>query len=177
MHRFVPLISIPVVPIFGLLWRMIDNQQSKSFLKNWRSNYENALYSLVVTAIKKAKYHMDKAEVDSILNMKVRNFHMFDAPSMDSTAKTILESVKKEIKDTELSIPELDNRIRWMVMQNINTKLVYNLRASQQINKREFLRHVGFATEQIERARELGFEKLAAEMENAIKGLNKSWRL
>ncbi len=169
MLKLIPLISAPVVPMFGLLWRMIDNKKKADYYKNWRTVNEKAIYALVANAIKRANYNLDQAVIPSPADIKELYIDPKDYIAIHQVSEGVLRALKTVAREGGGKIENLEQTLRKLVLNAMNNVIATYIRTSKMFQPRELQRNLQYATEQIERARELGLEDVAKDMEYRLK--------
>jgi len=169
MYKYVPLLNAPILPLVGLLWRMIENRKKRNYYNNWRSVIEKAIYALVGTAIKRANYKLDYAKVPSTTDIKEQYIASEDIMPIHMYSESILRSLKAYASKHDGKIENIETVLRKQVLQSMNNMIATKIHTSKMFQPRELKRNVQYATEQIERARELGFEDVAEEMAYQLK--------
>ena len=147
---------------------MDERRQKENYIHNWRSIYEDAIFSLVATAMKRSNFHIDQADLPSIIEISNLYLETDDMVSINNMAKVVLEWTRNEVESQNLRLDELGELIRSLVMKSINGKIQTKLAFGKLVNKKEYSLTVNYAKEQIERDRELGFEQLAYQMQEAL---------
>lgn len=169
MHKYIPLISAPIMPLFGLLWRMIENKKKATYYKNWRSVNEKAIYALVATAIKRANYNLSLAKVPSPADLKELYIDTNDYITIHRISESVLRSLKTVAMENGGKIENLEQTLRKLVLSSMNSMISTYVRTGKMFNQRDFRRNLKYAEEQIERAHELGFDDVAKDMEYQLK--------
>lgn len=169
MQKLIPIISVPIVPMFGLLWRMIENKKKADYYKNWRMVNEKAIYALVATAIKRANFNLDQAVIPSPADIKELYIDSKDHITIHQISEGVLRSLKTVARESSGKIENLEQTLRELVLSAMNNVIATYVRTSKMLQPRELQRNLRYATEQIERARELGFEDVARGMEYSLK--------
>lgn len=169
MQKLIPLISVPIVPIFGLLWRMIDNKKKADYYKNWRLVNEQAIYALVATAIKRANYNLNQAVIPPPADIKELYIDSKDHITIHQLSESVLRVLKTVARESGGKIENIEHTLRELVLSSMNSVIAAYVRTSKMIQPRELRRNIRYATEQIERARELGLEDIAEDMEYRLK--------
>ena len=168
MRNFTPLFQLPLIPMLGLLWRMIDRRQKSKYVQNWRSINEKAVFALVATAIKKANYNLALAKIPPVSNIKELYIDPSDHVSIYYMAEGVLRSLKTTLKSQKVEADDLESMVRSIIMQNLNGAISYKLGSSKILNKHDYARNMQYAREQIERAKELGFNEIANQMKQSL---------
>jgi hypothetical protein len=148
---------------------MIENRKKRNYYNNWRSVNEKAIYALVGTAIKRANNKLDNANIPSPTDIKELYIASEDYRPIHMFAESVLRSLKTYASEHGGKIENIETVLRKQVLQSMNNMIATKINTSKTFQPRELQRNVQYATEQIERARELGFEDVAEEMEYRLK--------
>lgn len=165
MHLSIYLSQLPLVPMVGLLWRIIERRKKANYLQNWRSIQEKALFALVATALERANYKLVLTKIPPVSEIKEFYIDPNDYPSIYNTAEGVLRSLRTVLKEKEGEPKDLERLIRKQVLFSINTLIISKLGVSKTLAPDELPRNIRYAREQIVRAQELSFDGVVDQLE------------